>query len=184
MLTSTERNRRILGTIVSVKLVEADRAGLRLWRINDAHKTRDLLATRVDADNAAFDNHIHTHATRQTTMAGEENVIVLAAQGTIQKIRHRAVAGLSPHAAVAEIGGYGVDAWSSRIYAARLEIEHRSAAVSVLAERLLRRLMAAVVAKNEAFLVARRRFALLVVIVMMVREDVEIVEDLSCEICR
>lgn len=91
-------------------------------------------------------------------MAGEENVVVLATQGTIQKIRDGAVARLASDtstaaafAAVAQIGGDRVDARPTRVDAARFEVQHRGAAI--LAERFLGSLVT--VTQDEALLVGR-----------------------------
>lgn len=86
MLTSAKRHRRILRAVISMQFVEANRTRFGERRIHDTDKPRDLLTAGVDPDNAAFDNHIHAHTAGQATMAGQENVIVLAAQGTIQQI--------------------------------------------------------------------------------------------------
>lgn len=64
VLASAQRHRRILGTVVSVELVQTNRTRLRLRRIDDAHESGYLLTARVDADDAAFDDHVHAHAAR------------------------------------------------------------------------------------------------------------------------
>lgn len=120
MLAPTQRHRRILRAVVAVQLVETNRARMRLRRVDDADKPGDLLAARVDADDAAFDDHVHAHAGGQAGVAGQEDFVVLAAQRTVQEVRHGPVARLAPHAApatpfaaIAQVRRDGVDAGPS-----------------------------------------------------------------------